>query len=53
VKLYEAALTKNMEIIQQLQSLVMEISNSLYTVGKYGSSYLKGLKNGIEFKRNL
>lgn len=50
VKLYEAALTKNMEVIQQLQSLVMEISNSLYTVGKYGSSYLKGLKTALNLK---
>jgi 4-hydroxy-tetrahydrodipicolinate synthase len=50
VKLYEAAATKNFEVIQQLQSLVMEISNSLYTVGKYGSSYLKGLKTALNLK---
>jgi hypothetical protein len=30
--------------------LVIEISNSLYTVGKYGSSYLKGLKTTLNIK---
>ncbi|NMB50598.1 MAG: dihydrodipicolinate synthase family protein [Bacteroidales bacterium] len=50
VKLYRAASTKNIEVIQHLQSLVIEISNSLYTVGKYGSSYLKGLKTTLNIK---
>ena len=27
-----------------LQQKIMQISTSLYTVGKYGSSYLKGVK---------
>ena len=28
----------------RLQQLIMQISTSIYTVGRHGSSYLKGLK---------
>ena len=28
----------------QLQQLIMQISTTIYTVGRHGSSYLKGLK---------
>ena len=28
----------------QVQQLIMQISSTIYTVGKHGSSYLKGLK---------
>ena len=30
--------------MRALQRKIMQISTSLYTVGKYGSSYLKGVK---------
>jgi len=50
VNLYKAALNKDFEAISKLQSLVMEISNSIYTIGKYGSSYLKGLKTALHLK---
>ena len=30
--------------VRQLQQYIMQISTSIYTVGKHGSSYLKGLK---------
>lgn len=42
--LYNAALAKDFAKIAILQDLVMEISTRIYTVGSYGSSYLKGLK---------
>lgn len=47
VALYEAALTKDFVRIQELQELVMEISSRIYTLGSYGSSYLKGLKGAL------
>ncbi|WP_281337248.1 dihydrodipicolinate synthase family protein [Flavobacterium eburneipallidum] len=47
VALYEAALAKDFDRIAILQDLVMEISTRIYTVGSYGSSYLKGLKGAL------
>lgn len=44
VSLYEAAVAKDMEKVKQLHQKVMQISATIYTVGSYGSSYLKGLK---------
>ncbi len=44
VELYEAALARDVEKIKPLQEKVLQISSSIYTVGKHGSSYLKGLK---------
>ena len=44
VDLYEAAVAHDFDKIRTLQDKVLAISSSIYTVGKYGSSYLKGLK---------
>jgi dihydrodipicolinate synthase/N-acetylneuraminate lyase len=44
VNLYEAALKKDFDKINSLQLKVMQISTTIYNVGRYGSSYLKGLK---------
>ncbi|MCM4162671.1 MULTISPECIES: dihydrodipicolinate synthase family protein [unclassified Arenibacter] len=44
VELYQASLNKDFQRMAQLQSQVMEVARMLYNVGKYGSSYLKGLK---------
>lgn len=44
VKMYEAARVRDFETIKVLQEQIIEISSLLYTVGKYNSSYLKGLK---------
>ena len=50
VKLYKAAVDKNFESIKRLQSLVIAISNALYTVGEYESSFLKGVKTALNLK---
>ena len=47
VALYNAALTRDFERIAVLQHLVMEISTKIYTLGSYGSSYLKGVKGAL------
>jgi 4-hydroxy-tetrahydrodipicolinate synthase len=47
VALYNAAVAKDFARIEELQNLVMEISTKIYTVGSYGSSYLKGLKGAL------
>lgn len=44
VALYNAAKEGDLKKVWHLQQLVMQISTTIYTVGKYGSSYLKGLK---------
>jgi dihydrodipicolinate synthase/N-acetylneuraminate lyase len=44
VDLYNAAIKKDFEHIKPLQEKVLQISASIYTVGRFGSSYLKGLK---------
>lgn len=44
VAMYDAAKSLDVERVRKLQRSIMEISTSLYQVGKYGSSYLKGVK---------
>lgn len=44
VGLYQAAVNRDFNQILLLQNKVMQISNTIYKVGNYGSSYLKGLK---------
>lgn len=44
VKLYEAAEARDITTVRTLHSIVMEISSKLYSLGKFGSSYLKGIK---------
>jgi dihydrodipicolinate synthase/N-acetylneuraminate lyase len=44
VDLYEAARCGDLERVRDLHARVMRISNTIYTVGRYGSAYLKGLK---------
>ena len=44
VELYNAAVNRNFEKILLLQQKVIQISSTIYNVGHYGSSYLKGLK---------
>lgn len=47
VALYNAAISKDLARIETLQSLVLDITTSIYTLGSYGSSYLKGLKGAL------
>lgn len=42
--MYDAAAAHDIARVRRLQHRIMQISTSLYTVGKYGSSYLKGVK---------
>lgn len=44
VSMYDAAITHDIGKVRELQRKIMQISTSIYTVGHYGSSYLKGLK---------
>ena len=44
VAMYEAARRGDLHQVRQLQQYIMQISTTIYTVGKHGSSYLKGLK---------
>ncbi len=47
VSLYEATLAKDFDRIYALQNIVMDISTSIYNVGAFGSSYLKGMKGAL------
>ena len=47
VRLYEAAVARDFEQIRILHSRVMRISTTIYRVGSYESSYLKGLKCAV------
>ena len=44
VDLYKAAAARNFDAIIPLQQKVMQIGATIYKVGRFGSSYLKGLK---------
>ncbi|MBC8471722.1 MAG: dihydrodipicolinate synthase family protein [Planctomycetes bacterium] len=44
VGLYNAACAKDLQKIEVLHEKVMKLSNAIYTVGQYESSYLKGIK---------
>lgn len=44
VELYRAAVNHDFKKVNILQKRVMQISATIYTIGRYGSSYLKGLK---------
>ncbi|MEZ6044788.1 MAG: dihydrodipicolinate synthase family protein [Planctomycetaceae bacterium] len=44
VDLYNAAKAEDMATVRKLHDQVMQLAMSIYTVGKHGSTYLKGLK---------
>jgi 4-hydroxy-tetrahydrodipicolinate synthase len=44
VDLYDAARSQDLETMEALHNKVMQISTSIYGVGRFQSSYLKGLK---------
>jgi len=49
VELYQAARNRDFDRIDTLQQKVMQISTTIYSVGNFGSSYLKGLKCALSF----
>jgi dihydrodipicolinate synthase/N-acetylneuraminate lyase len=49
VDLYDAARSRDLETTEALHKRVMQISTSIYGVGRYQSSYLKGLKCTLSF----
>ena len=49
-KLYNATVNRDFKTIQELQPIVMDISTSIYTVGKTPSSYLQGVKGALNQK---
>ena len=44
VRLYEAALAGDRKRVEELHDIVMQISSTIYSIGRYGSSFLKGIK---------
>ncbi len=47
VKLYEAARRKDLNEVRKLQDKVMKLGSTIYNVGRFGSSFLKGIKCGL------
>ena len=47
VSLYNAAVAKEVDKVRELHRQVMQISATIYTIGSYGSSYLKGVKAAL------
>ena len=47
VQMYEAAVAGDLDRVRKLQRNIMLISSRLYSVGRFGSSYLKGLKTSL------
>lgn len=47
IKLYEAVKKNDINEYKDLQSLLMEINNTIFSIGHYHSSYLKGIKCGL------
>lgn len=44
VSMYEAAAAHDVVRVRELQRRIMQVGRTIYTVGKYGSSFLKGVK---------
>ena len=49
VKMFEAAKRLDFEKVEQIQSLILEISNGLYNCSPKSSSYLCGVKESMYF----
>ncbi|HBC88691.1 MAG TPA: dihydrodipicolinate synthase family protein [Lentisphaeria bacterium] len=50
VRLYDAAQRKDLNEVRKLQDKVMRLGSTIYNVGKYGSSFLKGIKCGLAYQ---
>ena len=47
VDLYNAAQKNEWDTVKKLHSKVINISTTIYSIGKFGSSYLKGIKTTL------
>jgi dihydrodipicolinate synthase/N-acetylneuraminate lyase len=47
VQMYHAAVAGDLARVKVLQQCIMLISSKIYSVGRFGSSYLKGLKTAL------
>jgi 4-hydroxy-tetrahydrodipicolinate synthase len=50
VALYNAAAAKDLAKVAELQQKVMQVGDALYGIGRFGSSYIKGLKTALALK---
>lgn len=50
VALYQAAAAQDLQKVAEFQTKVMEVGESLYSIGRFGSSYIKGLKTALALK---
>ncbi len=50
VDLYNAAAAKDMQKVAVLQEKMISVGNELYSIGRFGSSYIKGLKSALALK---
>jgi len=50
VKIYRAAAAKDVNKTLELQNRMIQISNELYGIGSYASSYIKGIKAALSIK---
>lgn len=50
VDVYNAAANKNVDKTIELQNKMMLVSQELYGIGRFGSSYIKGIKTALSLK---
>jgi 4-hydroxy-tetrahydrodipicolinate synthase len=50
VELYKAAAAKDVDKTIALQEKMMAVSRNLYGIGRFGSSYIKGIKTALSIK---
>ncbi len=50
VALYDAAAARRHDRVAKLHEMVMQISSTIYSVGRYGSSFIKGIKCGLSLE---
>lgn len=50
VDVYNAAASKNVDKTIELQNKMMLVSQELYGIGRFGSSYIKGIKTALSLK---
>ncbi len=50
VSIYEAAADGDRDRVEELQKIVMHISNTIYSTGRFSSSIIKGLKCALSLE---